>query len=80
MMFPTPSSPAEFYLAQVITAERKRARDAGEEAAYTGSEATVASVLGSLYEGLEGEPWVRGGSSEFCPRWRGQGSECGREC
>ena len=80
MMFPTPSSPAEFYLAQIITAEKKRARDAGEEADFTGSEATVASVLGSLYEDLEGEAWVQGGSSEFSPSCQGQGdNRCERE-
>jgi hypothetical protein len=77
MMFPTPSTPAEFYFAKIITDEKQRASDAGEKPVFTGGEVAVASVLGSLYEDLEGEEWVQGGSSEFCPSCQGQGTVCG---
>jgi hypothetical protein len=50
-----PSSRTEFYLKELTTTSEEH---------LTGGEKAVASVLGSLYEGLENEKWVEGGASK----------------
>jgi hypothetical protein len=60
------SSPMEYYLRKlVVDAEEQRRRADASETVFTDEDRTVASVIGTLYGGLENEKWIEGGPSKF---------------